>query len=232
MSLKIVTFTGADDMTSIETMLAISEEHAFVEWGILLPHIGKPRFPSRAWVQRLIGAQVLAPHSMLIAAHVCPPLTAELIGGTKTIMDIVGSGFMRIQVNTHAEHYVWPDTWLERFAQDIDRDYVLQLDGVTGSEAYQHARDEGVEEILGLHDLSHGKGVLNPAWPASNGEQLIGYAGGLGPENLAEQLPRIAAAAGAADFWIDMETHIRTGSHFDLEKVKDCIRIAKPYIQT
>jgi hypothetical protein len=36
-----------------------------------------------------------------------------------------------------------------------------------------------------------------------------GYAGGLGPANVADELPRIAAAAGARDFWIDMASSLR-----------------------
>lgn len=35
--------------------------------------------------------------------------------------------------------------------------------------------------------------------------RALGYAGGPGPQNLADEIPRLLAAAGMRAFWIDME---------------------------
>jgi hypothetical protein len=69
-----------------------------------------------------------------------------------------------------------------------------------------------------------------------------GYAGGLGPDNLEEQIPRILEAASykgfskeiqEGDIWIDMETKVRSDQdrQFDLEKVEHCLEIAAPHIK-
>jgi hypothetical protein len=57
-----------------------------------------------------------------------------------------------------------------------------------------------------------------------------GYAGGLGPDNLAEELRRIEEVAGDAEVWIDMETNVRTAERFDLDKVRRCYDLARPWL--
>ena len=63
---------------------------------------------------------------------------------------------------------------------------------------------------------------------------LHGYAGGLGPDNIESELQRIAAAAGDAPFWIDMETRVRSDNdeQFDLNKVRRCLEITAPLVST
>lgn len=82
------------------------------------------------------------------------------------------------------------------------------------------------------HQLRAGAraGIAPSAWPKYDDVQWIGYAGGLGPHNLAEQMPRIAEAAGNSHYWVDMETWVRTDGKFDLALVRECIDIVKPYI--
>jgi hypothetical protein len=47
----------------------------------------------------------------------------------------------------------------------------------------------------------------------------LGYAGGLGPQSLAEALPRIEAAAGQGPFWMDMESALREEQdRFDIHR--------------
>ena len=63
-----------------------------------------------------------------------------------------------------------------------------------------------------LFDESKGCGKLAARWPGAaeaNGVPF-GYAGGLGPSNIAAQLVRIAHAAEGAPVWVDMESSLRT----------------------
>jgi hypothetical protein len=60
-----------------------------------------------------------------------------------------------------------------------------------------------------LFDASSGKGLRPESWPAPLPRVRCGYAGGLGPANVADELPRIAAAAGDREFWIDMASSLR-----------------------
>jgi hypothetical protein len=228
MALKRITFTGADTKTNQFEMLNISKEYPFVEWGILLPHIGVSRFPSKAWLTVLIGAATLAPFKVQLAGHLCPPWTGDYLNGDKRIFDLVGTAFQRIQINTHGEEYLWHEYWLEDIASDSGREYIVQLDGI--SDVHMHeAIESHAPDVTGLHDMSHGGGKVPKVWPKSN-ELWIGYAGGLGSHNLGEELPKIAKAAGDADYWIDMETYVRTNGEFDLQKCIDCIKIVEPFI--
>jgi hypothetical protein len=71
--------------------------------------------------------------------------------------------------------------------------------------------------------------VVPSTWPAPiPGVDYHGYAGGLGPKTLPVELPRIAAAAGAARTWIDMESRVRSADDklLDLHKVRACLAFA------
>jgi phosphoribosylanthranilate isomerase len=89
-----------------------------------------------------------------------------------------------------------------------------------------------------LFDASRGKGVLPKEWPSpwrATGRQcLYGYAGGLGPNNLASALPAIKAAAqrnGKTPYWIDMESGVRTDNAFDFDKVRHVISVARSFAE-
>lgn len=57
-------------------------------------------------------------------------------------------------------------------------------------------------------DASGGRGIAPASWPAppAGPKVRVGYAGGLGPDNVAEVIGVLKQSPGA---WIDMETRIR-----------------------
>ena len=59
-----------------------------------------------------------------------------------------------------------------------------------------------------------------------------GYAGGLGPGNVLDELTRIATACGDCRAWIDMETKLYTGGKFDLSKCRQVLEQVAPQIQS
>ena len=66
-----------------------------------------------------------------------------------------------------------------------------------------------------LFDASGGRGIAPAVWPPHPG-RLVGYAGGINPDNV---LAVLAAGVGAAGpYWIDMESGVRTDDRFDLKK--------------
>lgn len=76
-----------------------------------------------------------------------------------------------------------------------------------------------------LVDGSGGRGISPARWERPATAKPVGFAGGLGPGNLAAELPRIAAAAGGAWFWVDMEGRLRDGHDwFSLALARDCVR--------
>jgi phosphoribosylanthranilate isomerase len=80
--------------------------------------------------------------------------------------------------------------------------------------------------VMGLFDNSGGRGISpETAWPSPLDIPFpMGFAGGLGPDNVLEQLDKINAACGDKPYatWIDMEGRIRTddGTRLDLTRVR------------
>ena len=84
-----------------------------------------------------------------------------------------------------------------------------------------------------LYDKSGGAGVVPNTWPPAIDGVYSGYAGGLGPSNIADELPKIEVAARGNPFWIDMETHVRTdnGAKLDMDKVVSCLEACEPHVK-
>ena len=76
--------------------------------------------------------------------------------------------------------------------------------------------------FLELFDLSGGTGSFPEKVPELVEGKLVGYAGGMGPENVLLYLSKIKGQGG---FWIDMETKVRTDGWFDLNKVEEVCRL-------
>lgn len=236
-----VTITGADNSIKPAELIALTKRFPFVEWGILVSarHIeqGKIRFPSAAWIDEL----KCIPNSMNLSLHICGRWVRDLLLGFNAIPVWVPDGFQRIQLNFHGGV---SDIAGEPFADALvktfgSRQIIFQSDGFNGATNLELAQKSGASNCVPLFDLSGGTGVLPDAWPRP--EQRLytggpwcyhGYAGGLGPDNLAEQLPLILTAAEDARIWIDMETHVRSDGDtlFDLNKVEYCLGIAEQFI--
>jgi hypothetical protein len=227
MTLNGVTFTGADDSVSPDDLLAISREHPFVEWGILFSQKrqGSPRYPSDAWTRRLAAAN--AHGDLKLAAHLCGQWVRDLVvdvnfSWKRTTYSWLWSDIARFQLNFHGQFHRQHAEFHEAIAHHADvfgRAFILQCDG---------PNDTAVKAILDgdticpLFDRSGGAGVEPDQWPAAIPGVYCGYAGGLGPDTISQQLDTIAQAAGDATIWIDMETRVRSDDDrtFDLEKVR------------
>ena len=240
MPLTRVTITGADESATPDDLLALSQEFPFVEWGILVSASsqGASRFPSGPWIAAL--QRLATEHPLHLSLHLCGQWVRDLlVGNALTFSVAFAHAFQRIQLNFHGTKMACDPT---RFPKALawlgaHRQYIFQLDGAKGAqylETYCIDYGNGVP----LFDASGGTGVVPALWPQPflliNETEYAyhGYAGGLGPENLAEQLPLIAAAAGDAHFWIDMESGVRSddGRQCDLVKVQRCLDIAAPYV--
>jgi hypothetical protein len=231
MILDRVTITGADDSVQPGTIADLSKEFPFVEWGILFSQHGEsPRFPSSGWVRSLWEWQ--AEQRMTLSAHLCGGWVRDLVcDGHPTFFEkhfATCAMWDRVQLNFHADKHALHHT-LGQFMREYPKDYILQLDGVN-DQHFKALRAE-CDNVYPLFDVSGGAGVLPDRWPAPMAD-YTGYAGGLGPENLAEQLRKIDAAAGNARVWVDMETRVRSRNNqqFDLTKVRECLEIAQPFV--
>lgn len=236
-----VTITGADDSVKPSQLVELSQRYPFVEWGILLSRssAGQPRYPTPSWISALQLAVRGHHHDVHLSLHVCGHWTRQLLLGFNEIPGWYWEGFGRVQLNFHRENARWDPAKLAEQMQALKhRQWIFQLDGEGGNEYFANINLMGEIDCVPLFDTSGGAGVVPREWPkaeerGADAELLYhGYAGGLGPRNLEEQLPLIHEAAGAARYWIDMETHVRSSDDrfFDLRKVEQCLAICAPRI--
>ena len=231
--LERVTITGADDDTDISELIKLNIEFPFVEWGILVSKVqeGGSRFPSRPWISKFLKhldfVKNLGPRDPAISMHMCGGWVKELLMGhldwnelPKDLWYTAG----RIQINTHAEIHRSTVMLMDNLKELGKKNFIFQLDGVND---HLLAAANGYEiHAEGLIDSSHGAGVLPVEWsshPLQKNVIYLGYAGGLGPENIAQELPKIDRLVNNLYYWIDMEGNIRTDEKLDLVKVRSVL---------
>lgn len=212
MQIDKVTITGADDSTDVQWMLAMQERYPFVEWGILVSHssMGRYRFPSLDWLVRLVPHQDKLQTSM----HVCGKWVRQICDGDWSDMlsaiGVVSERAKRVQLNFHAYTHKLNDRFFKSAqiaSQNSGWQLIFQIDSVNDGLLAQ-ARINHLDAVP-LYDLSGGAGVLPSQWPKQLEGVYAGYAGGLGPRNVLEQVEKIKSVASGR-IWIDMETRVRT----------------------
>jgi hypothetical protein len=193
---EFIVFTGADDAVSVAGMAALAADYP-VEWGILFDPARQgsdPRYPDTPAQSRF------ATSGLRLAAHLCGRHSQAIIDGRSPAADLHVNlaRFRRIQVN----HRRPVPAAIAAFQHACGIRCIAQC---------RHAFPDD-HSIDWLFDRSGGRGRAPPAWPAWPG-RLVGYAGGIGPDNVADIVARIDAPG---PYWIDMESKVRTADRFDL----------------
>lgn len=231
-NIHCVTVTGADDSIMASELLDVSKQYPFVEWGILFSpdRFGSPRFPSKRWLDDI--ADVAVDGQLALSAHLCGRFARAALSADWAWQRAVGSAawlYGRVQINCGNNHYPslgpmlreWPTT--QRVIVQCSAKNEYWVGG-----AY---RDGARFDIL--YDGSGGNGINPSRWPRADTTALYGYAGGLGPDNVIDQLPCISEAADGRSFWIDMETKVRSHDNqlFDLAKVMRVLKAMRPHFK-
>lgn len=249
MPLTGVTITGIDETTDLDELRVLSTRYPFVEWGVLFtkpraPYQTKPRFPGWDWIGRL--EQAIAPPwaQLRVAFHCCGDAVGSLLRGERAAVYLPYNVYERLQLNFHGLRARAHPTEFPRLLAALSLgvragEVVFQI-GSDLSRLHLETYLEYYSNAVILYDQSGGEGQPPPngAWPRAammdDADTLArhGYAGGLGPRTLGWELPRIHDAAQGCDYWIDMETHVRTddGIALDMGKVETCLRIAQEWI--
>ncbi len=219
MSVSRVTITGADNDVNVEQLVELSAEFPFVEWGILISPTksGTPRYPSTWWLEEF-GEHCSGMNTSL---HLCGRAMQAAINGDYTL----AFDSDRVQINGYV-----PYTLRAYDAIKLRATVILQ--------ARSHeALDECIEDAqyLGnsepaqvLYDPSGGRGLLTDSWPLVPTGALVGYAGGIGPDNIVEVLHQ-AIRFGAS--WVDMESSVRHKDRFDLGSVRRVLERAAAVLE-
>jgi hypothetical protein len=207
---QFVTFTGLDSKTDLARVQALSKRYP-VEWGILFGgKIGyqlNKRYPGDQTVIAALNADIR------LSAHLCGRFARYAMNPDAENADDIlprinawrtaKAAFRRVQVN--AVDYDIPA--LERFQSLMNLPLIMQTRG--------NAFPEPLDGLTYLHDPSGGRGIEPPSRPRQMAAMpLVGYAGGIGPENVRE----VIASLDAHAYYIDMETKIRTDDWLDLDR--------------
>ncbi len=200
-----ITFTGIDERTDLSRCARISSRWP-VEWGVLIGgRLGKNRYPSEVAIHRAVDTSCR--FAMPISLHACGKFAQEANQGKAPVF---AAWCRRMQVNMASNAYDLAA--LLRLAAQERMTIIVQCRGVRFPEP--------VPGLQYLFDRSGGKGVLPTHWPIGPAGQLVGYAGGINPDNAAEVVSRIQADR----YWIDMETGVRTEDWLDLDKCEAVCR--------
>jgi hypothetical protein len=233
-----VTITGADDSIKPQALVDLQKEFPFVEWGILLSrsNFNRSRYPSKDWLVELVETKEKNYNGLSLSCHLCGAYVRELLTGNVNFvfkeLGFLWDMFDRYQINTHGEPHNYDMTTLFYFLRTFyDRDFIFQYDEVN-TQLVDDIAQLGAKNISALFDISHGAGILPAQWPRPLSNIRCGYAGGLSPTNLKSQIDLIEGVVEDTPIWIDMETHVRSRNdrEFDLDKVRECLKISSPYI--
>lgn len=214
-----ITLTGVDQRTSAADLLALVSASPRVEVGILLtadPE-GRHRYPGAEW-----ATEMAVQLGKRCAVHVCGRRARRmLLDGEESRSWLCGAG--RIQINggfSRAEVLAFTQFVPEVITQSVFSTDELGL-----------VRASWVPGHQLLVDASGGKGLLPKSWRRpETAERPVGFAGGLSPENLATELPKIAAVA-RYPWWIDMETGLRDEQDwFSVERALRCVEIFERFL--
>ncbi len=233
----MVTITGADDSIRPEQLIHIMNRFPFVEFGILLAkkQQGGRRFPSWDWLEGLCAASLHNP--LALSGHICGNWVRDLCVGEPTFLDDIGylfAMFRRFQLNFHGEPH---EVDIQKFGRLLEKRFsgkqvIFQMDGNPGNhQIFASTRAFFDVDAHPLFDSSGGCGKLPGEWPRPIG-RYCGYAGGLSPANVQEELEKISQVTAGSPFWIDTETRVRSNSDklFDLDKVWLFLETVKPWV--
>lgn len=230
-----VTITGADDSINPHELALLSKDYPFVEWGILVSKSreASARYPSREWMNKL--ADIAPDLLMNLSCHLCGSYVREFVQGNDNVVYELGNyvwrTFDRVQLNFHAIPHEHNDSLIDMLIKHKDKQFIFQHDGVNQGIAEDMHR-KGCDVSI-LFDKSGGAGILPKQWPPHHAEIKCGYAGGLSPDNIEEEIKKIDEQSGVNRIWIDCETHVRSemDAKFDMHKVKIFLQKCSNYMQ-
>lgn len=215
--LNLVTLTGADDSVRHGDLLSLAKEFPYVEFGILLdPSLqGQSGHPSEFW---LFGIRKLADLGVRFAGHIDGRWAGDILEGRWSIFEgrpWLSGCFSRLQINPGRRddigHLVWP------FGRK--KELIVQGDAKT-EEMLRHIRAQSVSAAV-LYRRED-----SSPWPPS--DHYAGYAGGLGSDNVADELPRILRGASSA--WICAGASLRRDGKFSVAKCACFLEDARPWV--
>lgn len=236
--IKTVTITGADNKTNPKDLIDLSLKFPFVEWGILVSNskIGTNRYPSIEWINKLCFFKQFQNKNMNLSLHICGEVCQRILKGEidvnlKYPKLISLDSFDRMQLNFNYKNSKIDLLLMMNSLSDLKQEIIFQYNKSNKEIIDILVNCKGNSKWNFLYDSSGGRGVVQKEWEKPL-NAYTGYAGGLNPENLKEELEKIKLLVPNDNkIWIDAESGIRTDNEFDLDKVEKFLSIAKEFIK-
>jgi hypothetical protein len=200
-----ITLTGVDEHTNL-----IDASYLEAEIGILYSATpeGRNRYPKYDWIKANCGFLPRA------ALHVCGSMARlALLAGR---LDSILVGFQRVQINgavslLEIEQACYDHPEIQFITQHNKRNLDL-------------LKFKSPNHQL-LVDASGGRGISPDKWERPMTDKIVGFAGGLGPDNLAGQMETIRGLAAGEPSWVDMEGKLRINDWFSISIARDVLGI-------
>ena len=216
---QFITFTGVDDRTDLMEVRRLSALYP-IEWAVLFSPKRQglePRYPALSTIRAVVGDEGAG---LRLAAHLCGRHARDVVDG---------DGNVTLPDFENGEDVPNP-AWFGRFARvqinhtDPSPERIAAFVGSFSGERRGIAQCRGASfpaapDVDWLFDCSGGRGQSPSVWPAHPADgRLVGYAGGIGPDNVLDVLASLDAGG---PFTIDMESRIRTTDDWlDLRKCR------------
>lgn len=232
MNIKYCTFTGVDKLTDISRVIDMSKKYSFIEWAILYSptkYHSSERYPYPEFILKFLETTAL--NNINIAIHFCGSSIDNIIKENdyeKELLNVINKLQYRVQLNFNQK------------IQNIDLDRLLKILPLYPNIQFitQHNKSnltvykkfsKHLKKYSVLFDSSGGRGIELSKIPMPFKGIFCGYAGGLGPDNLKNELEIISLAAQNNNIWIDMESNIRNIRWLDLDKCQICAEIVNEF---
>ena len=229
MRLKHITFTGIDSKTDINRLQEIIELYPIAEFGVLTSYHWNEngnRYLNPAFLSNLYAGN----GKLNLALHVCGSAAHDAADGywnkiNHLIFDCM-SLFRRVQLNIANRT---DNPYRLASTPNKNTEVIIQQSGIHDMKMFERSMWMNASVLL---DASGGQGIDTPinVLPNAGKSFKVGYAGGFNPDNVADKLAYLLQHDEVGDFWIDMESGVRTDDWFDLDKVVKVLEICEPII--
>lgn len=212
----MITLTGIDERTDLAAIKQLSG--GGVEFALLFSASpeGRNRYPGIQFIEN-----VMEEMKGELAVHVCGRAARESLlcqGGVSFLKKA-----SRIQINgvVSEEELKHALSLYERqtiITQHTDANRKLLMTWGDGRHAL-------------LVDNSGGRGIVPDKWVKPCTSKMVGFAGGLGPDTLSDQMRKMPGAFFSQyNFWLDMESRLRDEQDwFSVERALLCINIVSQW---
>lgn len=227
---RMLTFTGVDNQTTVLALKHLTHSFSNIEFGILVSQNNTDsdevnRFPNFETIDKILNAGL--PN---VSCHICGGLARRYVhtGDFSEVRDFLGQErvdkFSRFQLNIRGYDGFKP------FYINEDIKVIIQVSDAKSYRYFWDMNRLNPNKVSALIDYSGGQGKLGCFNYVSDGDEYFGYAGGINLENIAYLTGYIEGRNEYdVNYWLDMESSVRTDDWFDINKVREICNEVKKF---